>query len=254
MSEMLRFLLALRLLLVLMFDWYVAPALVKLTTEANARWPNRDKSSDGSIGDAAHRNRKSDHNPNARGSVNAKDLDKDGIDTNLVLEMAKRHPSVNYIIWNGWIYSRFRNFVPVRYTGTNKHTMHMHISLIQSAAAENDRRDWGIASAATPAPPAPTGETPAWAGSMGKRPMPLGAAPGQKFLYSKELFAKKRDGNTYWIQWVIKTRTNYSGPMKPDGYYGQLTHEAVWGFQGAVGLKQDGKVGRDTWDALNRFA
>lgn len=145
------------------------------------------------------------------------------------------------------------------YGGPSPHYDHVHGGLTLAAAKRLNYPTFvavlGPAkTGSAPAPPAPTGAVPAWAGPMGKRPLPLGAKPGQTFLYSKELFEKKRDGNSYWIQWVIDKRTNYSGPMTPDGFFGQLTHEAVWGFQGAQGLKKDGKVGPKTWDALNRFA
>ena len=61
-------------------SWHLAPSLAQLRREINARWPNRDKSTDGSVGDLSHAARASDHNPNSRRSVNAIDIDEDGID------------------------------------------------------------------------------------------------------------------------------------------------------------------------------
>ena len=43
--------------------WYVARSLDQLLAEINASAPNRNKASDGSIGDADHSSRESDHNP-----------------------------------------------------------------------------------------------------------------------------------------------------------------------------------------------
>jgi hypothetical protein len=48
-----------------------------LRTQVNERWPNRDKRTDGWIGDKAHQARQSDHNPDAKGWVRAIDLDAD---------------------------------------------------------------------------------------------------------------------------------------------------------------------------------
>jgi hypothetical protein len=49
---------------------------VTLRDQLNARFPNRDKQSDGWIGDSAHSARKSDHNPDKRGWVHAIDIDE----------------------------------------------------------------------------------------------------------------------------------------------------------------------------------
>ena len=81
-------------------SWHLAPALDRLRDEVNAKWPNRSKASDGTIGDAAHSSRTSDHNPNSRRSVNAMDITAKGIDTDTLIAAAKRHPSVRYIIFN----------------------------------------------------------------------------------------------------------------------------------------------------------
>jgi hypothetical protein len=49
---------------------------VKLRDQIDRRWPKRDKRSDGWIGDKAHANRTSDHNPNKAGVVHAIDIDE----------------------------------------------------------------------------------------------------------------------------------------------------------------------------------
>lgn len=56
--------------------WKKSAAAIALMEQLNARYPNRDKASDGSVGDLAHRARKSDHNPNKRGYVLAQDIDE----------------------------------------------------------------------------------------------------------------------------------------------------------------------------------
>lgn len=57
--------------------WRNTAAALKLRDQINTRWPNRDKRSDGTIGDTAHAARKSDHNPDADGWVKALDIDAD---------------------------------------------------------------------------------------------------------------------------------------------------------------------------------
>src|SRR5512145_2802484 len=99
--------------------WYLAPSLDNLRDEINARWPNRKTDSDGTIGDEDHQSTDSDHNPNSRGSVNAMDIDKDGVDVNVLMEQYKLHPSTHYYIWNRKIYDRENGFNPVNYTGSN---------------------------------------------------------------------------------------------------------------------------------------
>jgi hypothetical protein len=47
--------------------WRVAKSLLTLREQVDAMAPNRNKSSDGTIGDQSHRSRNSDHNPNADG-------------------------------------------------------------------------------------------------------------------------------------------------------------------------------------------
>ena len=59
-----------------MASWILVPCLVKLRSEFNAIAPDRDKSSDGSIGDAAHQDSQSDHNPDETGNVPIRDAYK----------------------------------------------------------------------------------------------------------------------------------------------------------------------------------
>jgi len=59
-------------------SWKLAAAADTLRKQVNSRYPKRDKSSDGTIGDQAHKRRISDHNPDKSGYVMALDLDEDG--------------------------------------------------------------------------------------------------------------------------------------------------------------------------------
>ena len=58
--------------------WKLAAAAATLRDQVNKAYPKRDRSSDGTIGDQAHKRRISDHNPDKSGYVMALDLDEDG--------------------------------------------------------------------------------------------------------------------------------------------------------------------------------
>lgn len=127
---------------------YLAPSLARFRTSINTRWPGRDKSSDGWIGDAAHQSRTSDHNPAASGVVRALDIDKDGVHVPTVLAAALLHPTVRYVIHNRKIYHVDRRMKPASYTGSNPHTGHIHTSIQHTKAAEADKTDWRPVSSA----------------------------------------------------------------------------------------------------------
>lgn len=124
--------------------WYLAPSLSVLRDEVNARWGQRDKTSDGTIGDAAHQATRSDHNPNERESVDAWDMDKDGVDVNEVIAAFQKHPSAHYWIWQRQIADRDDGWRRRPYSGTNPHDRHAHFSIYQTRAAEQDTRPWGL--------------------------------------------------------------------------------------------------------------
>jgi len=54
----------------------LVPAGKTFRAQVDARFPNRDRRSDGWIGDSAHSARKSDHNPDSKGRVHAIDIDE----------------------------------------------------------------------------------------------------------------------------------------------------------------------------------
>lgn len=125
-------------------SYTIAPAAQALLDQATARWPNRSRASDGTIGDQAHAARVSDHNPDARGIVHAADLTHDpahGCDNNVNAETVKDDPRVKYVIWNRRISSPAIDGGAWRpYTGSNPHDHHMHVSVTD--AGENDTSPW----------------------------------------------------------------------------------------------------------------
>lgn len=103
-------------------------------------WPNRDRRSDGWIGDPAHANRQSsDHNPDPKtGVVRAIDIDADLranrpdesmrlADTLRDEAKAKIRP-IAYIIHRDKIASAKTRWAWVPYNGINPHYSHIHVS------------------------------------------------------------------------------------------------------------------------------
>lgn len=134
-------------------NWRLAPSLVVLMNETDARAPKRSTASDGSIGDAAHASRDSDHNPKSPrppGYVDAVDItddDANGCDVGLLAAhlVATRDPRVKYLIHKGTIWKSYPNrgfpaWAPQVYTGPNPHARHLHISI--NAGARTMVRPW----------------------------------------------------------------------------------------------------------------
>jgi hypothetical protein len=127
--------------------WRLAKSLETLRSQVNAKWPNRDKSSDGTIGDASHQATNSDHNPNSAGVVTAMDITHDpahGLDARKLAEalVASRDPRIKYIISNAQIVSSQVSPWQWRpYTGANAHRAHVHISV---SGDYDDTRSWNL--------------------------------------------------------------------------------------------------------------
>jgi hypothetical protein len=151
--------------------WRNCLASVYLVDEVNAAWPNRDKASDGTLGDPAHAARVSDHNPNEAGVVRARDIDRDlGADSsgrgrdmrwlaNHLRQLAiGGDPRLNdggYLIYNGQICGGSKGWEWRDYDGTNPHISHLHISFARGASGYDNRGPWGIARPFSP-PVTPT--------------------------------------------------------------------------------------------------
>ncbi len=140
--------------------WSLAPSLTRCREEANRLAPLRSKASDGTVGDAAHSARTSDHNPDARGIVHALDLTHDPahFDVHAYVDRLRRAKDerVKYLISNGRIAgpgSRGGGWEWKPYTGANDHRKHAHISIWSTVAAETATWPWWPP--ATPPKPQP---------------------------------------------------------------------------------------------------
>ena len=123
-------------------------AAIQLREQIDDAYSDRDKASDGWIGDTRHGARKSDHNPDEQGWVRAIDIDRDlsgkakpDLMPDLVdqIRTACKKGSekrIAYIIFNGSICSPILRWKWRKYTGANKHTKHMHVSFKKEA--DND--------------------------------------------------------------------------------------------------------------------
>jgi hypothetical protein len=111
----------------------------QLRLQVDDSYPDRDKSSDGWIGDTSHKARRSDHNPDAKGIVRAIDIDRDLSGkakpdlmpylADQIRVCAKRGDKrISYIIFAGRIASSRMGWRWRKYRGINPHNTHCHIS------------------------------------------------------------------------------------------------------------------------------
>lgn len=227
-----------------------APACRQALNDANKRWPSRNRASDGIMGDARHQATKSDHNLG-----NAVDVTHDpesGCDGDLIASLAIQDPRVTYVIWNKKIYNRSRAGEGWRkYTGTNPHTKHCHISV--RATSRTDTRAWAWSSAAGAPAPQPSGGAPAPTGGSaaptpGEKP-PSGPAPTNGGPPFPGTSIKK--GSQGMLVRRVQERLRATGwEVVADGKFGDETDRVVRSFQRRKGLLDDGVVGRKTWNAL----
>jgi hypothetical protein len=147
----------------------LVPCLETLFDEFDELAPNRDTSTDGWIGDSAHADRSSDHNPDETGAtpdedsdnkdeVHAIDVDKDLNKSGTSMEdcvqtILKRcrknnddpdnEPRLKYIIYNRRIWEA-PSWNERNYTGSNPHDKHAHFSAEYDSKYSEDTSPWGL--------------------------------------------------------------------------------------------------------------
>lgn len=200
-------------------------SLQTLLEQVNAQAPNRSKRSDGWIGDKAHRNRKSSHNPNSLGVVLAIDITHDplgGCDSyklarDLVSDPDKR---LSYVISNSKIASREKGWTWRKYTGANPHDKHVHINVMSERLLYDDLSRWDIN-------------------------VEGGFVDKEKLKPDLPVLRKGTDG-----EFVVKLQELLG--IEADGDFGPKTEKAVRAFQKKHKLTADGIVGPYTWELLEK--
>lgn len=210
--------------------WRLAKSLETLRQQIDLAAPNRAKSSDGAIGDAAHATRSSDHNPwvkdGVTGVVTAIDIThdpRDGVDCHsiAVALRASADPRIKYLIWDHRIWNPAKAAEWRRYTGVNPHDKHIHISVNAEKELYDDTGVWSWGEARL-VPTAPV-----------VKPLPL-------------LFK----GITGQDAHIAVAKAGLMKALAKETGFGPLLEGLAKGFQAREGLKPDGKIGAYTWAKL----
>lgn len=217
-------------------SWRVAKSLDVLLDQINQLAPRRNKVSDGSIGDAAHAARKSDHDPWVKdgnvGIVTARDFTHDpsgGFDAYKFADTLKENhdPRVKYVIsnrriWNPDISPDWRH-----YSGINPHDHHTHVSVKADKGHYDDTALWDLSGLEKPV-----------------------AITTPRALPTKPSLKKGAESSSVQDLQRLLNAAGANPQLNVDGQFGQKTLNAVMAFQKARGLVRDGVVGTYTWVAL----
>ena len=125
----------------------LSKAAIQLREQFDDCFSDRDRTSDGWIGDSRHSARKSDHNPDEQGWVRAIDISRNlsgkpepdimPYVADQLRILAKTDRRISYIIFDGKIASA-KNFWRWRkYKGINQHRTHLHCSFSRKGDQDN---------------------------------------------------------------------------------------------------------------------
>jgi hypothetical protein len=119
------------------------PAALAVLRQATALQPKRKKASDGLLPSAAHvtQSPNSDHNTGLAADLTHDP--KNGIDCEEIFEKLKEDKRVSYLIFKGKIWSKqHAKQGNRRYTGSNPHNKHLHISINATDATDTSPWFW----------------------------------------------------------------------------------------------------------------
>ncbi|MBW8792157.1 MAG: peptidoglycan-binding protein [Streptomyces sp.] len=224
--------------------------LVQLRAEINTLAPNRDTGADGWIGDAAHRQRSSDHNPDETGKTPFKDADTidevhaldidstgpwpPGKDLEWIVETIRgRHlrgfdNRLQNIIYRAQIASKTWGWTWKPYDGADRHIGHAHFSAVYTSAQEADVRPWGVLANARRLLTMESLE------GYGLPVLALGDDDADDDGYNLVKRAQRL------LAWIAGT------DLTPDGVYGPATAAAVK----SLGLNNGTTIDRQVWAKL----
>jgi hypothetical protein len=140
--------------------WVLTRGMTHFRDSFNVAFPNRDKASDGTIGNQAHSVATSGHNPDKTGSaeykdgdaldeVRAVDIDSDLRYSGTTMEDVVQHlvmlgragllaSVIKYLIYNKRIWRASNGWKTETYTGASQHTEHLHASGAYTQASDNN--------------------------------------------------------------------------------------------------------------------
>jgi hypothetical protein len=109
----------------------LAKSIVKLREQINARYPNRSKISDGTWPSAAHRRQSPNSDHNNGNAIDFTHDPKNGFSSEKLADHLRvsRDPRLKYVISNRKIASGKTGWKWTRYSGSNAHDKHVHISV-----------------------------------------------------------------------------------------------------------------------------
>jgi hypothetical protein len=119
------------------------PAALAVLRQATALKPLRKKASDGLLPSAAHQKASPNSDHNTGLAVDLTHDPKHGIDCEEIFEKLKEDKRVKYLIFKGTIWSREKSKLGNRrYTGSNPHNKHLHISIESAMATDTSPWFW----------------------------------------------------------------------------------------------------------------
>jgi murein L,D-transpeptidase YcbB/YkuD len=237
-----------------MRPWKLVKAGVTLREQLNEKYPNRDKRSDGALGNSSHQARVSDHNRDENGWVKAIDIDENfgpgwqkGTTAkkfaDQLIKLAREGKDggrLKYVVYENRIASgTYRDQYWVWRKGNWGHTKHIHVSFTDKA--ERDGSKFNLEIFKNEKPETDVGHLAAEAQKT-VTGMPF---PGVNFVR----YGKTNDYvKAMQAQLIAKGFKIKAGPT---GNYFQQTEKAVKDFYKSVGLTSDGKkIGPKAWNKL----